>query len=170
MGKVRFKRATYDRYMSCDKNPDYLYFLDTGQLYKGDRLITNIFLVDDFPAVQNAFKDALYINKSGKSAFYDGDAFYYITKEFVTDIDDETTYHDDDGATVGAIKRYVKRNKQVRKFSTIYDFPLIGNEEFIYIDNSTNRLYTYSLDSGSYIPIRIDGSSIDADVIDVNFY
>lgn len=169
MSEVRFKQGTYREYMDCEKNPSYLYFLDTGQLYKGDKLITNIFLVDEFPNTENAYKDSLYIDRDGKSAFFDGSDFYYISRNFATSIVDGTSLYDNDGVTVGAVKKYVKQKEQIKSFPTIYDFPLIGKDGCLYLEQKEHKLYIYTTEEGCYKPIRIDGSSIDADLIDVNF-
>ena len=169
MNEVRFKQGTYKQYMDCDKSPDCLYFLDTGQLFKGDKLITNIFLVDIFPESIFAYKDSLYIDRDGKSAFFDGENFYYISRDFATSILDDTSAYDDEGVTVGAVKKYVKQKEQIKSFPTIYDFPLIGKSGCLYLEQKEHKLYIYSVNESRYIPIRIDGSSIDVDIIDVNF-
>ena len=169
MNEVKFKSGTYSQYMRCTKNPNNLYFLDTGQVYKGDKLITNTFLVDEFPDKEDGYKDSLYIDKDGKSAFFDGNDFYYISRKFATDIFDETSAYDNDATTVGAVKKYVKQHEQIKKYPTLYDFPLIGKSGVLYLDLSTRKLYMYSVDESRYFEIRISGSSIDADLIDVNF-
>lgn len=169
MNEILFKRGTYQQYMSCFKDEDCLYFLDNGQLYRGTNLVTNIYLVTDLPNSQDAFKNSLYIDKDGKSAFFDGERFYPINRDFVTEIYDDTTAFDNNGATVGAIKKYVRSKEQIKIFPTLYDFPLIGKVGYIYMDASENKLYTYSMDSSSYVPIRISGSALDIDLIDVNF-
>lgn len=169
MSEVRLKQGTYSQYMSCTKLPNCLYFLDTGQVYKGDKLLTNIFLVDDLPSKEEGYKDSLYIDKNGKCAFFDGEDFYYVSRNFATEIIDGTSLFDNDGVTVGALKKYVRQKEQVRSFPTLYDFPLIGKDGCLYLDLSEKKLYIYSSLEGRYIPIRIDGSAIDVDLIDVNF-
>ncbi len=169
MSDVLFKRGTYQQYVSCYKDENCLYFLDNGQVYRGSQLVTNIYLVSDLPSTQDAFRNSLYIDKDGKSAFFDGEKFYPITRDFVTEIYDDTTFFDNRGATVGAIKKYVRSKEQIKIFPTLYDFPLIGQVGYIYMDQSKNKLYTYSIESSSYIPIRADGSALDIDLIDVNF-
>lgn len=168
MHEITFREGKYSEYLICDKDPDTLYFLDNGKLFKGSILVTDIYLVEELPEVSDACKDSLYIVKSsGGASYFDGTRYYDLASQLVGEIRDDTQEYDNNGATIGAIKSYVSNHKQINEYDSFYEFPAVGEDGKFYLDRTESKLYVYSDDSGSYVPIKFDLPDID--LIDVNF-
>ena len=106
MASVKFLSGSYAQYVSLtQKSDDTLYFLDNGQLFKGDVSYS------DQIAVVSALPDTLvagkvYVNTTDKSVtYYDGTSSTVVVPAIVGTIGDSTP--DTDLANVKAIKDFV---------------------------------------------------------------
>ena len=106
MASVKFLSGSYAQYVSLtQKSDDTLYFLDNGQLFKGDVSYS------DQIAVVSALPDTLvagkvYVNTTDKSVtYYDGTSSTVVVPATVGTIGDSTP--DADFANVKAIKDFV---------------------------------------------------------------
>lgn len=149
MALVKFFDTTSEKYNALEaKDTNALYFLENGQLYKGDVLVTNVQLVSAFPLI--GIKNTLYINASTEQLkYYDGSKYVNLSRPFVTEINEEST--DGQIPTAAAVRNYVdSKTGETLVFSTYIEFPVSGNENTLYIDESANKTYRYSAESGSY--------------------
>ena len=106
MADVLFKSGTYAQYVGlAAKNDNTIYFIDNGQIYKGETSYTDqIVVVSALPNTLVAGK--VYVNTTDKSVtYYDGTTSTVVIPETVGSIGDSTT--DTDLANVKAIKDFV---------------------------------------------------------------
>ena len=90
MADVEFYSTTTANYLALEtKNNSALYFLDNGQLYKGDMLLSNncVLIEDgsDYPAtgVTNTF----YAKSTGECAYWDGNKYVLISRSVMTELE-----------------------------------------------------------------------------------
>ena len=106
MANVKFLSGSYAQYSSLAvKDPNTLYFVDGGQLFKGDISYTDqIVVVSALPDTLVAGK--VYVNTTDKSVtYYDGTTSTVVVPATVGTIGDSTP--DTDLANVKAIKDFV---------------------------------------------------------------
>lgn len=106
MADVLFKSGTYAQYVGlAAKNDNTIYFIDNGQIYKGETSYTDqIVVVSALPNTLVAGK--VYVNTTDKSVtYYDGTTSTVVIPETVGTIGDSTP--DTDLANVKAIKDFV---------------------------------------------------------------
>ena len=106
MANVKFLSGSYAQYSSLAvKDPNTLYFVDGGQLFKGDVSYTDqIVVVSALPSTLVAGK--VYVNTTDKSVtYYDGTSSTIVVPATVGTIGDSTP--DTDLANVKAIKDFV---------------------------------------------------------------
>ena len=106
MADVLFKSGTYAQYIGlAAKNDNTIYFIDNGQIYKGETSYTDqIVVVSALPNTLVAGK--VYVNTTDKSVtYYDGTTSTVVVPETVGTIGDATP--DTDLANVKAIKDFV---------------------------------------------------------------
>ena len=106
MANVKFLSGSYAQYSSLAvKDPNTLYFVDGGQLFKGDVSYSDqIVVVSALPSTLVAGK--VYVNTTDKSVtYYDGASSTVIVPATVGTIGDSTP--DTDLANVKAIKDFV---------------------------------------------------------------
>ena len=106
MADVLFKSGTYAQYVGLAvKNDNTIYFIDNGQIYKGETSYTDqIVVVSALPSTLVAGK--VYVNTTDKSVtYYDGTTSTVVIPETVGSIGDSTP--DTDLANVKAIKDFV---------------------------------------------------------------
>ena len=106
MANVKFLSGSYAQYSSLAvKDPNTLYFVDGGQLFKGDISYTDqIVVVSALPDTLVAGK--VYVNTTDKSVtYYDGTSSTVVVPATVGTIGDSTP--DTDLANVKAIKDFV---------------------------------------------------------------
>ena len=106
MADVLFKSGTYAQYVGlAAKDDNTIYFIDNGQIYKGETSYTDqIVVVSALPNTLVAGK--VYVNTTDKSVtYYDGTTSTVVIPETVGTIGDSTP--DTDLANVKAIKDFV---------------------------------------------------------------
>ena len=106
MANVKFLTGSYAQYVSLtQKSDDTLYFLDNGQLFKGEVSYSDqIIVVSALPDTLVAGK--VYVNTTDKSVtYYDGTSSTVVVPATVGTIGDSTS--DTDLANVKAIKDFV---------------------------------------------------------------
>ena len=106
MADVLFKSGTYAQYVGLTaKDNNTIYFIDNGQIYKGETSYTDqIVVVSALPNTLVAGK--VYVNTTDKSVtYYDGTTSTVVIPETVGTIGDATP--DTDLANVKAIKDFV---------------------------------------------------------------
>ena len=106
MADVLFKSGTYAEYIGlAAKDDNTIYFIDNGQIYKGETSYTDqIVVVSALPSTLVAGK--VYVNTTDKSVtYYDGTTSTVVIPETVGTIGDATP--DTDLANVKAIKDFV---------------------------------------------------------------
>ena len=106
MANVKFLSGTYAQYSALPtKDPNTLYFVDGGQLFKGDVSYSDqIVIVSALPGTLVAGK--VYVNTTDKSVtYYDGTSSTVVVPATVGTIGDSTP--DTDLANVKAIKDFV---------------------------------------------------------------
>ena len=106
MANVKFLSGSYAQYSSLAvKDPNTLYFVDSGQLFKGDVSYSDqIVVVSALPDTLIAGK--VYVNTTDKSVtYYDGTSSTVVVPATVGTIGDSTP--DTDLANVKAIKDFV---------------------------------------------------------------
>ena len=106
MANVLFKSGTYAQYVGlAAKDDNTIYFIDNGQIYKGETSYTDqIVVVSALPNTLVAGK--VYVNTTDKSVtYYDGTTSTVVIPETVGTIGDSTP--DTDLANVKAIKDFV---------------------------------------------------------------
>lgn len=106
MANVLFKSGTYAQYIGLvSKDNNTIYFIDNGQIYKGETSYTDqIVVVSALPSTLVAGK--VYVNTTDKSVtYYDGTTSTVVVPATVGTIGDSTP--DTDLANVKAIKDFV---------------------------------------------------------------
>ena len=106
MADVLFKSGTYAQYIGlAAKDDNTIYFIDNGQIYKGETSYTDqIVVVSALPSTLVAGK--VYVNTTDKSVtYYDGNTSTVVVPATVGTIGDATP--DTDLANVKAIKDFV---------------------------------------------------------------
>ena len=106
MANVLFKSGTYAQYIGlASKDNNTIYFIDNGQIYKGETSYTDqIVVVSALPDTLVAGK--IYVNTTDKSVtYYDGTTSTVVVPATVGAIGDSTP--DTDLANVKAIKDFV---------------------------------------------------------------
>lgn len=91
-----------------------------------------------------------------------------ITIPTVSQISD-TTIDDNSAPTVGAVKEYVERKRTFRQFPSVSEFPLVGDPNCIYVDETTSIAYYFDEALTIYKKFVIDASSLLIDYINANF-
>lgn len=147
---ISFYDITYDEYITLKEEEKIdsfaLYFLDNGQIYKGDKIISNVRLVYGTP--EKGDIDTVYINKStGAISFFNGSHF----QDIFTPVDEITKDTNNEIPTASAVKKYVNEECTVYSYESLGDFPVIGKENAIYISKATNKTYRYSSESCYYV-------------------
>lgn len=127
MANVKFLTGTYAQYKGLTaKDANTIYFIDNGQIYKGESSYTDqVIVTDSLPSTMVAGK--IYINTTDKSVtYFDGTNSTSIVPEIVTSIEDSTTA--DSLANVKAIKDFVKA--EIAKIPAAIDYTVtIADEE-----------------------------------------
>ena len=90
MADVEFYSTTMANYLALEeKNTNALYFLDNGQLYKGDMLLSNnVVLIDsdsDYPTV--GVINTFYAKTTGECAYWDGNKYVLISKSVMSELE-----------------------------------------------------------------------------------
>ena len=123
---VKFLTGSYAQYVSLTQNSDdTLYFLDGGQLFKGDVSYSDqIVVVSALPSTLVAGK--VYVNTTDKSVtYYDGTTSTVVIPETVGTIGDATP--DTNLANVKAIKDFVAA--EIAKIPTAKDYTVTITDE-----------------------------------------
>ena len=126
MADVLFKSGTYAQYVGLTaKNDNTIYFIDNGQIYKGETSYTNqIVVVSALPNTLVAGK--VYVNTTDKSVtYYDGTTSTVVVPETVGTIGDATP--DADLANVKAIKDFVAA--EIAKIPAQVDYTVTITDE-----------------------------------------
>ena len=119
MANVLFKSGTYAQYVGlAAKDNNTIYFIDNGQIYKGETSYTDqIVVVSALPGTLVAGK--VYVNTTDKSVtYYDGTTSTVVVPATVGTIGDSTP--DTDLANVKAIKDFVAA--EIAKIPTAKDY------------------------------------------------
>ena len=119
MADVLFKSGTYAQYVGLTtKNDNTIYFIDNGQIYKGETSYTDqIVVVSALPNTLASGK--VYVNATDKSVtYYDGTTSTVVVPATVGTIGDSTP--DTDLANVKAIKDFVAT--EIAKIPTAKDY------------------------------------------------
>ena len=126
MANVLFKSGTYAQYAGlAAKDNNTIYFIDNGQIYKGETSYTDqIVVVSALPSTLTAGK--VYVNTTDKSVtYYDGATSTVIVPATVGTIGDSTT--DTDLANVKAIKDFVAA--EIAKIPAQVDYTVTITDE-----------------------------------------
>ena len=126
MADVLFKSGTYAQYVGLTtKNDNTIYFIDNGQIYKGETSYTDqIVVVSALPSTLVAGK--VYVNTTDKSVtYYDGTTSTVVIPETVGSIGDSTP--DTDLANVKAIKDFVAA--EIAKIPAAVDYTVTITDE-----------------------------------------
>lgn len=126
MADVLFKSGTYAQYAGLAvKNDNTIYFIDNGQIYKGETSYTDqIVVVSALPSTLTAGK--VYVNTTDKSVtYYDGTTSTVVIPETVGTIGDATP--DTDLANVKAIKDFVAA--EIAKIPAAVDYTVTITDE-----------------------------------------
>ena len=126
MADVLFKSGTYAQYVGlAAKNDNTIYFIDNGQIYKGETSYTDqIVVVSALPSTLIAGK--VYVNTTDKSVtYYDGTTSTVVIPETVGSIGDSTP--DTDLANVKAIKDFVAA--EIAKIPAAVDYTVTITDE-----------------------------------------
>lgn len=126
MANVKFLTGTYAQYKGLTaKDANTIYFIDNGQIYKGESSYTDqVIVTDSLPSTMVAGK--IYINTTDKSVtYFDGTNSTSIVPEIVTSIEDSTTA--DSLANVKAIKDFVKA--EIAKIPAAIDYTVTITDE-----------------------------------------
>ena len=126
MADVLFKSGTYAQYVGLTaKNDNTIYFIDNGQIYKGETSYTDqIVVVSALPNTLVAGK--VYVNTTDKSVtYYDGTTSTVVVPETVGTIGDATP--DTDLANVKAIKDFVAA--EIAKIPAQVDYTVTITDE-----------------------------------------
>ena len=126
MADVLFKSGTYAQYVGLTtKNDNTIYFIDNGQIYKGETSYTDqIVVVSALPSTLVAGK--VYVNTTDKSVtYYDGTTSTVVIPETVGSIGDATP--DTNLANVKAIKDFVAA--EIAKIPAQVDYTVTITDE-----------------------------------------
>ena len=126
MANVLFKSGTYAQYAGlAAKDNNTIYFIDNGQIYKGETSYTDqIVVVSALPSTLTAGK--VYVNTTDKSVtYYDGTTSIVVIPETVGSIGDSTP--DTDLANVKAIKDFVAA--EIAKIPAAVDYTVTITDE-----------------------------------------
>ena len=126
MANVLFKSGTYAQYAGlAAKDDNTIYFIDNGQIYKGETSYTDqIVVVSALPSTLTAGK--VYVNTTDKSVtYYDGTTSTVVIPETVVSIGDATP--DTDLANVKAIKDFVAA--EIGKIPAATDYTVTITDE-----------------------------------------
>ena len=90
MANVNFKQGSAANFLAlATKDVNTLYFLDNGQLYKGDMLLSNnVVLIpegDDYPTT--GVLNTIYAKASGECAFWNGSGYTLISRSVMTELE-----------------------------------------------------------------------------------
>jgi hypothetical protein len=126
MANVKFLTGTYAQYKGLtSKDANTIYFIDNGQIYKGETSYTDqIEVVDSLPITLVAGK--VYVNTTDKSVtYYNGTASTVVVPETVATIGDSTA--DTALASVKAIKDFVAA--EMAKIPAAVDYTVTITDE-----------------------------------------
>ena len=126
MADVLFKSGTYAEYIGlAAKDNNTIYFIDNGQIYKGETSYTDqIVVVSALPGTLTAGK--VYVNTTDKSVtYYDGTTSTVVIPETIGTIGDATP--DTDLANVKAIKDFVAA--EIAKIPAQVDYTVTITDE-----------------------------------------
>lgn len=126
MANVKFLTGTYAQYKGLtSKDANTIYFIDNGQIYKGETSYTDqIEVVDSLPVTLVAGK--VYVNTTDKSVtYYNGTASTVVVPETVATIGDSTA--DTALASVKAIKDFVAA--EMAKIPAAVDYTVTITDE-----------------------------------------
>ena len=126
MADVLFKSGTYAEYIGlAAKDDNTIYFIDNGQIYKGETSYTDqIVVVSALPSTLVAGK--VYVNTTDKSVtYYDGTTSTVVIPETVGTIGDATP--DTNLANVKAIKDFVAA--EIAKIPAQVDYTVTITDE-----------------------------------------
>ena len=126
MADVLFKSGTYAQYIGlAAKDDNTIYFIDNGQIYKGETSYTDqIVVVSALPNTLAAGK--VYVNTTDKSVtYYDGTTSTVVIPETVGAIGDATP--DTNLANVKAIKDFVAA--EIAKIPAAVDYTVTITDE-----------------------------------------
>ena len=153
MANVKFLSGSYAQYSSLAvKDPNTLYFVDGGQLFKGDVSYTDqIVIVSALPDTLVAGK--VYVNTTDKSVtYYDGTSSTVVVPATVGTIGDATP--DTDLANVKAIKDFVAA--EIAKIPAQVDYTVIVDDSKT-VANGQKKIYTIKQGkTGSEVAVEKD--------------
>ena len=153
MASVKFLTGSYAQYVSLtQKSDDTIYFIDNGQIYKGETSYTDqIVVVSALPQTLVAGK--VYVNTTDKSVtYYDGTTSTVVIPETIGSIGDATP--DTDLANVKAIKDFVAA--EIAKIPAQTDYTVIVDDSKTVI-NGQKKIYTIKQGkTGSEVAVEKD--------------
>ena len=153
MADVLFKSGTYAQYVGlAAKNDNTIYFIDNGQIYKGETSYTDqIVVVSALPNTLVAGK--VYVNTTDKSVtYYDGTTSTVVVPATVGTIGDSTP--DTDLANVKAIKDFVAA--EIAKIPAQVDYTVIVDDSKT-VGNGQKKIYTIKQGkTGSEVAVEKD--------------
>ena len=153
MADVLFKSGTYAQYVGlAAKDDNTIYFIDNGQIYKGETSYTDqIVVVSALPNTLVAGK--VYVNTTDKSVtYYDGTTSTVVVPATVGTIGDSTP--DTDLANVKAIKDFVAA--EIAKIPAQVDYTVIVDDSKT-VGNGQKKIYTIKQGkTGSEVAVEKD--------------
>ena len=153
MADVLFKSGTYAQYVGLTtKNDNTIYFIDNGQIYKGETSYTDqIVVVSALPNTLTAGK--VYVNTTDKSVtYYDGTTSTVVIPETVGTIGGATP--DTNLANVKAIKDFVAA--EIAKIPAQTDYTVIVDDSKTVV-NGQKKIYTIKQGkTGSEVAVEKD--------------
>ena len=153
MADVLFKSGTYAQYIGlAAKDDNTIYFIDNGQIYKGETSYTDqIVVVSALPDTLTAGK--IYVNTTDKSVtYYDGATSTVVVPATVGTIGDSTP--DTDLANVKAIKDFVAA--EIAKIPAQVDYTVIVDDSKT-VGNGQKKIYTIKQgEAGSEVAVEKD--------------
>src|SRR5574344_1584106 len=153
MASVKFLSGTYSQYSALAvKDANTLYFVDNGQIFKGDVSYSDqIVVVSALPTTLVAGK--VYVNTTDKSVtYYDGTTSTVVVPATVGTIGDSTP--DTDLANVKAIKDFVAA--EIAKIPAQVDYTVIVDDSKT-VANGQKKIYTIKQGkTGSEVAVEKD--------------
>ena len=153
MADVLFKSGTYAEYIGlAAKDDNTIYFIDNGQIYKGETSYTDqIVVVSALPDTLVSGK--VYVNTTDKSVtYYDGTTSTVVVPATVGTIGDSTP--DTDLANVKAIKDFVAA--EIAKIPAQTDYTVIVDDSKTVV-NGQKKIYTIKQGkTGSEVAVEKD--------------
>lgn len=153
MADVLFKSGTYAQYVGlAAKDDNTIYFIDNGQIYKGETSYTDqIVVVSALSGTLAAGK--VYVNTTDKSVtYYDGTTSTVVIPETVGSIGDATP--DTNLANVKAIKDFVAA--EIAKIPAQVDYTVIVDDSKT-VGNGQKKIYTIKQgETGSEVAVEKD--------------